>query len=221
MMEEILKNPGLQHIAEEIFWKLSYEDLENCRLVNQSCKQILENPMFWLKKFVQRGQFSKKNQSDWAKIIQLSKETSNIEGNICLYLKKCLKNEKVTDLPCYINEYTVRNSKRLLRQFWNRVECFPKHKALEFAASWDVGILQIIAPLHNFSGTDAINDGEIENMHPMNERSFFKMVQIMAPLLEERGKGSNPNATPNYWRRFCSSRSLCSKIPETTISMIL
>ena len=49
MMEEILQNPGLQHIAEEIFWKLSYEDLENCRLVNQSCKQILENPMFWLK----------------------------------------------------------------------------------------------------------------------------------------------------------------------------
>ena len=173
--------------------------------------------MFWLKKFVRRG-LSKKNQSDWAKIIQLVKD-SDIERNICLYLKKCLKNKKVTDLPCYyINEYTVRNSKRVLRQFWNRVECFPKHKALEFAASWDVGILQIIAPLHNFSDTDAINEGEIENMH---ERIFFKMVQIIAPLLEERGKVSNPNATPNYWRRFCSSRSLCSKIPETTISMIL
>ena len=177
---------------------------------------------FWkIQCFGSSGQFSIINQSDWAKIIQLSKETSNIERNICLYLKKCLKNEKVSDLPCYINKYTVRNSKRLLRQFWNRVECFSKHKSLEFAARWDVGILQIIAPLHNFSDTDAINDGEIENMHPMNERSFFKMVQIMASLLKERGKGSNPNATPNYWRRFCSSRSLCSKIPETTISMIL
>ena len=164
---------------------------------------------FWkIQCFGSSGQFSIINQSDWAKIIQLSKETSNIERNICLYLKKCLKNEKVSDLPCYINKYTVRNSKRLLRQFWNRVECFPKHKALEFAASWDVGILQIIAPLHNFSDTDAINDCEIENMH---ETIFFKMVQIIAPLLEERGKGSNPNAIPNY----------CSNIPETTISMIL
>ena len=183
-MEIILKNPGLQHITEVIFWNLSYEDLENCRHVNQSCKQILENPMFWLKKFVRRG-LSKKNQSDWAKIIQLAKD-SDIKRNICLYLKKCSKNERVTDLPCFINEDTVRNSKRLLRQFWNRVERFPKFKALEFAARWDAGILQIIAPLHNFA---TAANGRIKTMN----RTSFKMVQIMAPLLE-----GNPNA-PDQW----------------------
>ena len=74
-MENILKNPGLQHLAEVIFWKLNYEDLENCRLVNQSCKKILKNPMFWLKKLAKRGLFSKKNHSDWAKIIQLAKNS--------------------------------------------------------------------------------------------------------------------------------------------------
>ena len=74
-MENILKNPGLQHLAENILWQLSYEDLENCRLVNQSSKKILENPLFWRKKLIPQaaGLFTKKNQSDWAKIIKLAK----------------------------------------------------------------------------------------------------------------------------------------------------
>ena len=51
-MESIITNPGLQHLAENIFWNLGFEDLKICRLINQSCLQILENPMFWLRKFV-------------------------------------------------------------------------------------------------------------------------------------------------------------------------
>ena len=50
-LEKILNNPGLQHLAENIFWNLDVEDLKICGQINQSCKQIMKNPMFWLKKF--------------------------------------------------------------------------------------------------------------------------------------------------------------------------
>ena len=49
--EKILNTPGLQDIAEKIFGYLNVEDLENCQQINQSSKKILDNPMFWLKKF--------------------------------------------------------------------------------------------------------------------------------------------------------------------------
>ena len=50
-MEKILINPGLVHLAENIFCNLGDEDLEVCGQINQSSKQILANPIFWLRKF--------------------------------------------------------------------------------------------------------------------------------------------------------------------------
>ena len=70
-MEIILNNPGFQHIAENVFLNLNHEKLETCRLVNEFCKDILDNPMFWLKKFIRRG-LSKKNQIDWMAAIQIT-----------------------------------------------------------------------------------------------------------------------------------------------------
>ena len=54
-MENIINNPGLQHLTEKILWNLNYEDMEACGLINRSCKQILEDPFFWLGKFIQGG----------------------------------------------------------------------------------------------------------------------------------------------------------------------
>ena len=58
ILEKIFNNPGLQHLAENIFWNLHVEDLKICAQINQSCKQILQNPIFCLIKF---RQLSKKN----------------------------------------------------------------------------------------------------------------------------------------------------------------
>ena len=88
-METILKSPGLAHLAECIFWNLDYDDLEVCRNINQSSKRILENPLFWLWKFVQGG-LSKEYQKDWTNAIQLTKN-SDMERNVLLYLKWNLK----------------------------------------------------------------------------------------------------------------------------------
>ena len=63
-MEKILNNPGLQHLAENVLMNLNVEDLKIVAQINQSCKQILEEPKFWLKKYVC---LSKENQKDWIK----------------------------------------------------------------------------------------------------------------------------------------------------------
>ena len=104
-MEVILSNPGFQHIAENVFLNLNYEKLETCRLVNVFCKDILDNPMFWLKKFIRRG-LSKKNQIDWMAAIQITPHW-NLETSILNYLKQSSKNERVIDIPCHINEETL------------------------------------------------------------------------------------------------------------------
>ena len=88
-MDTIISNPGLQHLAEKVFWNLDVEDLKKCEQINKSCKQILENPLFWLKKF----NLSKDNHEDWIKVIQL---VDNSDKGIAIisYLQWNLKNLK-------------------------------------------------------------------------------------------------------------------------------
>ena len=49
-MKSITKLPGLKHISEDIFKLLDEESLMDCRLVNNSWKEIVDQPMFNLKK---------------------------------------------------------------------------------------------------------------------------------------------------------------------------
>ena len=95
-LETIINNPGFQHVAEEIFGNLNDNSLENCQQLNESSKQIvkiLEDPLFWLKKFVRGGHLSKK----WTKMIQ-SKKSTDIEKDILLYLKWTLRKYGPVDL---------------------------------------------------------------------------------------------------------------------------
>ena len=79
MFEKILNNPGLQHLAENIFDNLNFEDLVVCKEINQSSKQILdyqlEKPMFLLRKF---RCLSKKNEKDWTTV-----EDGNTRAALC------------------------------------------------------------------------------------------------------------------------------------------
>ena len=104
-MENIITNPGLQHLAEKIFWNLDVEHLKICGLINQSCQQLLDDPMFWLRKFVG---LSKDNQKDWIKVIQ-SVKNSEKEKAVIFYLQWNLKKEALVDLPsCRIIRFTSR-----------------------------------------------------------------------------------------------------------------
>ena len=54
-MEKILNNPGLVHLAENIFENLDHEKLEICRQINQSSSKLLANPIICLRKFILNG----------------------------------------------------------------------------------------------------------------------------------------------------------------------
>ena len=120
-MEAIIKNPGLQHIAEEICFNLSYEHLKNFLCLNQSTKQISKNPFFWLKKLIQNG-LLKKNQQDWTKAIQLT-ENSKLKKCIISYLKRIIRAGHHGDIPCFIDEKVVEmfsNEYRFINVFYGR-----------------------------------------------------------------------------------------------------
>ena len=51
--DKITKNPGLQHISDDVFKLLDKKSLMNCRLVNYSWKNVIFKPNFWFKKLKQ------------------------------------------------------------------------------------------------------------------------------------------------------------------------
>ena len=85
-MDIFTKNPGFQHIAEEIFLNLDIEKLEKCETVNESWSSIIEDPSFWLRKCLKNG-FLHKNKTAWERAIQVTKKV-NLEKNIVQLLKQ-------------------------------------------------------------------------------------------------------------------------------------
>ena len=123
-MERIINNPGFEDIAKNIFMLLNLNDVANCQLVSRSFNGFLENPMFWLKKWITRG-LSKKNQKDWITAIDKMDKTKDTEfiKNILLYFKKMLKKCEFIDMPCFIEKrqhsmkYFQKNQKSLEKLF--------------------------------------------------------------------------------------------------------
>ena len=119
-LEKIFNNPGLQHLAENIFDNLNVEDLEVCQGINQSSKRILDyqmdKPMFLLRKF---RSLSKKNQKDWIKVIESVKKSKK-EKAISAYLQWNLKKTTV-DLPCYSSPAVQDDFKKRIREYCEKV----------------------------------------------------------------------------------------------------
>ena len=86
-MDFITKNPGLQHIVEETFMNLDYENLVKCQEVNSFWEIILKSPTFWLKKCVQKG-LNNEDQLEWHKLIQTLKTTNFNPEKVASHLKE-------------------------------------------------------------------------------------------------------------------------------------
>ena len=174
-LENFLKTPGLQHLAENIFLNLNFKDIISCLQINQSSKSFLDNPRFWIKKFIQKG-LSKQNQLDWIKAIQITKNT-RFERNISFYLKKILKKEKLKDLPCFINASVIKNN-------------MTKHGLFDFSGDDDdeikAGRVQVLAPIVNDKFN---NDGSHKFVSAVTVnaaiRGHLKQIQALIPFLDD------------------------------------
>ena len=154
-LEKILNNPGFQHVAEIIFGNLDLDHLEVCGQINESSKQILANPMFWIRKF---EDLSKGNHEDWMKVIQSVKNSAK-EKSIVLYMKWNLKKEAMKDLPCY-------SSPDVQDDFRN--EIWKSCKKWDLSDD-DTEIVKILAPLThnpNAPNNDGVTPFDLSRNHP-------------------------------------------------------
>ena len=178
-MENIITNPGLQHIAENIFWNLDIvEDLRICGYVNESCQQLcIEQSKFWLRKFVN---LSKDNKEKWNNVIQ---STNNLDKGIAIiyYLRSNLKKRSMLDLPCYTSP-AVQNDIR--RRIWESCA------KLGILSGKDIKMIKIMAHLAvNPNAPNVIGETPI---YWAASRGHTEIVKILTPL----------TATPNaVWIR--------------------
>ena len=172
-MEKIINNPGLQHVTENVFLNLGPDDLEICAMINQSSKQILDNPIFWLKKFVSKC-MSKKNETDWAKAIQSVKK-SDKKKHFLFYLKWHLKTQEEVDLPFYTNSIVQKKFRQQLA---------------EAATMGHTETVRILAPLTK--SIKASKKFGHDLIYQAAYNGHTEIVKILAPLTD------NPNAADEF-----------------------
>ena len=201
-LEKILNTPGLIHLAEKIFNNLDYKGLEVYRNINQSSQQILENPMFWLKKF---RQLSKKNQKDWINVIQLINNSVK-EKAIISYIQWNLKKDDKIDLPCYTNPSVQADFKK---KIWDTVvPPFSNDRYDE-----DTEIVKVLAPLTD--NPNALGIGRT----PIGMAALFgctEIVKILAHLTDHPNAPDEKGQTPIHQATLKGHTDIV-KIIETEI----
>ena len=181
-MEKILNIPGFVHLAEIIFGNLDHDHLEVCGQINISSKQILANPLFWIKKFTA---LSKEKQNDWTRVIQSVKSSAK-EKSIVSYLKWNLKKGAIEDLPCYSSPAVQDNFRK---KIWKI--CMNRGRS----SDEDMEIVKILAPLtDNLNAPNKIGDTPI---YWAAWNGHTEIVKILAPLTDYPNTPNNYGETPS------------------------
>ena len=206
IIEKIINTPGLQHIGEKILLNLDFKNIMVFQSTNNSCKEFVDNPMFWLKKWRLRG-LSTKSQGDWIKAIQMTRGTK-VEANIDLYIKKSVKfNYHFMDVPCYIDASVVesfsqfidtsKNDKQIHFLQWNIEHLEKPSIEREYQNSikqGKAGFLQLLAPI--MKNPNPINRS---NEIPYSFEDRFGSTDVLyalAPLVEDPNAPDEIGDTP-------------------------
>ena len=156
-MDAITKNPGLQHISEDIFKLLDKKSLMNCRSTNSSWKNVLQQPIFWLQKLEMDGwKALSKNIQDQhiaqefvRDLLQLEKE--NIPPDVRYKWRALLQNlENDNELK----EFVLI----LIKIYYNRGRFLP---------------LELVEHLMNANKYPDLVESILENENPRSNISFF------------------------------------------------
>ena len=167
-MENIINNPGRQHITEKILINLDFQALKTCSHLNKACiNEVLANPRFLLRKLNSPRRLSQKNYADWVKAIQLTKNT-NVEANIKLYLEKVIKIGHFVDVPCYIDRDSVEKSTE-----------YTFERALE---ELNFGVLQILASMKNNPNEAEEARNGLTPIAIAARDGHLNIIKILAPI---------------------------------------
>ena len=91
-MDAITKTPGLQHISEEILQLLDKKSLMNCRLVNSSWKNVMNQPTFWITK-MEREEIPEDVPRSW-KMLAQELNDDQLSNEFVLILNKLMKSNQ-------------------------------------------------------------------------------------------------------------------------------
>ena len=144
---------------------------------------------------------SKKNQNDWIKAIQLTKDTE-FERNLQLYLKKSLAMAKLVDIPCFIDEVALKKASDLKKKFHslNKIINLYTSYLLDKYSNIINNLKQMpmiwsefkdITPGSIQALLGTVNSSKMRQPLQMNlnvKNGNFNMIRVFTPLL------SNPNA---------------------------
>ena len=175
-MEKLINNPGLHHLAENIFLNLNYEGLKKWQLINQTANHILNNPLLWINELSQNG-LSKENQKDWIEAIQLETNFGK-KKHLSAYLKWQLKKRKWFDFPCYTKDVAQEDFRD---KIWK--SCNERRSSIEHTE-----IVEILAPLTNKPNTQDYFGRAKTPIYWAARNGHTDIIQILAPLTD------NPNA---------------------------
>ena len=106
-MEAIAQSPGLQHISEDIFKLLDKKSLINCREVNSSWKNVLDEPIFWLKKY--EGAYPSSDVPKTWKTLAQELEGEKLVNEFVLALMKVWQWRKI--MPFQFIKYLLESNK--------------------------------------------------------------------------------------------------------------
>lgn len=178
-MDELTKNPGLEHISQNIFWLLDHESQMTCRQVNHCWKAQLDRPYFWVKKCDSKGQ-SKELSNAWIHLIRATRGIEN-GSHIKQEMRECL-------MKFYgqFHEFSELN-------FLNGIS--PIHVACI------CGSLDLLKYISNFK--EFLKFSNSDGINPLCHviwREELEMVKFLAPKLENYNAVSEGivGATPIY-----------------------
>ena len=165
---QVLNNPD---IVEIIFLHLNLQDLLICSGVNTAWNSLLKNPMFWLKKCVQKGLLKKSYYIPWKKAIQMTIDSTKYQLSLIRNLQKILQCN-LLDIPCFIDAESIQTVEEYEPEFYSIL--------LEIAAMTNnPGVVQILVPI-----IDNYNAQEDDGDRTLNQvAALFKNEEVVNVLI--------------------------------------
>ena len=169
-LDQIIRTPGLIHIAEQIFSNLDRQNLLQCQKVNENWASFLRNPWFWYNRMKQNTTLSEVHQEEWSKF--------------CEKLKKLDQTKDMTQGVNFI--YECLEHSVILNEVYQSA-----------AKKGHTETIKILVPLTDNPNAPDIYGGT--PIHQAARNGYTEIVNILVTLTENPNAPNKWGETPIFW----------------------
>ena len=202
MIEDILRNPGLQHIIEKSLKLLGHKDIATFRLLSQDCKNNVDCLNFYLMKLSHHENVPKDLIQEWKKIIE-KLNNDNVKHDLSMELFKMIC-QRLSKYPLKL-AYDLSDEEKRLELAMFVIENSDKAIYVE-AKDGETGNLSPIHLAAMYGYIETANRMISNNLTPPNpsnvhgitpislaaQNGHLQMVQLLMTST------TNPNVADNY-----------------------